>query len=228
MKNTIQVNGIIYKYEKLVQIPLNTPYNVYIAEASTPYADYYGQVPRMAKPNSIFLFTKNFYFLEELICYSSTIEKCLLEHINIASAVVESGGKQYPAIRIKDFPDYSQLVKLQDCLTKNNVEFTDKLSFDGEVKTKVSKPFILEELEPDFYMDQVEEHKGYIVINRHFNAEEFESAIKQIRYNGVCKLFDAEQGELYYDGKLVHIVRIFSEALDLAMLKCLQKEFSKL
>ncbi|QIA08131.1 hypothetical protein [Draconibacterium halophilum] len=227
MENNINLTGIIYKYEKLVQIPLNTPFNVYIAEASTPYADYYGHVPRMAKPNSIFLFTKHFYFLEELMCYSASLEKCLLEHINIASAIIESEGKQYAAIRIKDFPDYSQLVKLQECLSKKNVKFADKLHFDKEVKTIVSKPFVLRELEPDFYMDQKEEHKGYFVLDRHFTQEEFDSAIEQMRYNGVCKLFDAEQGAIFNEGKLTYIVRIFSETLNLDMLKCLNREFSK-
>nr|WP_321356861.1 hypothetical protein [uncultured Draconibacterium sp.] len=228
MENSIHLNGIVIKHEKLVQISLSTPNNVYIAEASSPYADYYGHSPRMATPNSIFLFTKKFYFLEQLMCYSSSIEKCLFERINIASAIVESDDKQFPAIRIKDFPDYSQLVKLQKCLGEKNVHLVEKLHLEEEVKTIVSKVFVLKELEPDFYIDEVEEHKGYFIVDRHLDSEEFERAITQIRYNGVCKLFDAEQGVLFSNGKLIHIVRIFSEALDLDMLKCLRKEFVKL
>nr|WP_319509216.1 hypothetical protein [uncultured Draconibacterium sp.] len=228
MENNIHLSGIIIKYEKLVQIPLKTPDNIYIAEASSPYADYYGHVPRMAKPNSIFLFTTKFYFLEQLICYSSSVEKCLFERVNIASAIVESGGKQYPAIRIKDFPDYSQLIKLQECLRQNNVKLVEKVQLEDHVKTIVSKPFVLRELEPDFFIDQVEEHKGYFIANRHLSHEEFDSAIKQVRYNGVCKLFDAEQGAIYNNGELTHLVRIFSESLDLEMLKCLSREFAKL
>ena len=228
MENSIHLNGIVIKHEKLVQISLSTPNNVYIAEASSPYADYYGHSPRMATPNSIFLFTKKFYFLEQLMCYSSSIEKCLFERINIASAIVESGDKQFPAIRIKDFPDYSQLVKLQKCLGEKNVHLVEKLHLEEEVKTIVSKVFVLKELEPDFYIDEIEAHKGYFIVDRHFDSEEFERAITQIRYNGVCKLFDAEQGVLFSNGKLIHIVRIFSEALDLDMLKCLRKEFVKL
>ncbi|WP_297098682.1 hypothetical protein [uncultured Draconibacterium sp.] len=228
MENSIHLNGIVIKHEKLVQIALSTPNNVYIAEASSPYADYYGHSPRTATPNSIFLFTKKFYFLEQLMCYSSSIEKCLFERINLASAIVESGDKQFPAIRIKDFPDYSQLVKLQKCLGEKNVLLVEKLHLEEEVKTIVSKVFVLEELEPDFFIDQVEDHKGYFIVDRHFDSEEFDRAITQIRFNGVCKLFDAEQGVLFSNGKLIHIVRIFSEALDLNMLKCLRKEFVKL
>ncbi|WP_319502648.1 hypothetical protein [uncultured Draconibacterium sp.] len=228
MENTIHLNGIIIKHEKLAQISLRTPDNVYIAEASSPYADYYGHAPRSATPNSIFLFTKKFYFLEQLMCYSPSIEKCLFERINLASAIVESGDKQFPAIRVKDFPDYSQLVKLQKCLSEKKINLVEKLHLEEEVKTIVSKVFILKELESDFFIDQVEEHKGYFIVDRHFDSEEFQQAITQIRYNGVCKLFDAEQGVLFSNGKLIHIVRIFSEALDLDMLKCLRKEFVKL
>lgn len=228
MEKIIHLNGIIIKYEKLNQIPLKTPENVYVAEASSPYANYYGQVPHVAKPNSIFLFTKKFYFLEQLICYSSSVEKCLFERINIASAIIESRGKQYPAIRIKNFPDYSQLPKLQKCLTEKDVAFLEKIHLEEVVKTIVSKPFVLKELEADFYLDQVEDHKGYFVVGRHFSPEEFEQSIKQIRYNGICKLFDAEQGAMYHNGKIIHIIRIFSESLSLEMLQCLNKEFSKL
>ncbi|WP_319228225.1 hypothetical protein [Draconibacterium orientale] len=228
MKQKIYFSGLIIKHEKLEQIKLNIPDNIYIAEASTPYANYYGQLPRTAKPNSIFLFTKKFHFLEELICYSSSLEKCLFERINIASALVESGGKQYPAIRIKNFPDYSQLVKLEKCLQEKNIVFIEKIHLDERVKTIVSKPFFLEELEPNFYLDLIEEHKGYFVAERHLSPEEFEATITQIRYNGICKLFDAEQGVVYNDGKLTHLIRIFSESLNLEMLKCLSKEFSKL
>lgn len=228
MENTIHLNGIIIKHEKLVQISLRTPNNVYIAEASSPYADYYGHTPRTATPNSIFLFTKRFHFLEELICYSSSVEKCLFERINIASAIVESGGKQYPAIRIKNFPDYSQLEKLEICLREKKIKFIEKIHLDERVKTIVCKPFVLEEIEANFYYDLIEEHKGYFVVDRHFDPEEFEASITQMRYNGICKLFDAEQGVVYNNGKLTHLIRIFSESLDLEMLKCLSKEFSKL
>ncbi|WP_321373918.1 hypothetical protein [uncultured Draconibacterium sp.] len=228
MKQKIHLSGIIIKHEKLEQIKLNIPDNIYIAEASTPYANYYGQLPRTAKPNSIFLFTKKFHFLEELICFSSSVEKCLFERINIACAIVESGGKQYPAIRIKNFPDYSQLAKLEICLQEKNIKFVEKIHLDERVKTIVSKPFVLEEIEPNFYLDLIEEHKGYFVVERHFDPEEFEASIAQIRYNGICKLFDAEQGAVYSGGKLIHLIRIFSESLDLDMLKCLSKEFSKL
>lgn len=228
MKNTINLNGIVIKHEKLVQLSLSTPNNVYIAEASSPYADYYGHSPRTATPNSIFLFTKKFHFLEQLMCYTPGIEKCLHERINLASAIVETGDKQFPAIRVKNFPDYSQLVKLQKCLSEKNVNLVEKLHLGEEVKTIVSKVFVLKELEPDYFIDQVEEHKGYFIVDRHFDSEEFDRAITQIRYNGNCKLFDAEQGVLFSNGKLIHIVRIFSEALDLEMLKCLRKEFVKL
>ncbi|HYQ57216.1 MAG TPA: hypothetical protein VEP89_07690 [Draconibacterium sp.] len=77
-------------------------------------------------------------------------------------------------------------------------------------------------------MDLIEEHKGYFVVDRHFNSEEFKETGTQIGYNGVCKLFDAEQGVIFSDGQLIHIVRIFSEAIDLELLKCLSKEFSRL
>ena len=64
----------------------------------------------------------------------------------------------------------------------------------------MSKVPVLQELEPDFFIDQVEEHIGYFIIDRHYHLEEFQHVITQIRYNGVCKLFHAELGVLFNRG----------------------------
>ncbi|WP_297092574.1 hypothetical protein [uncultured Draconibacterium sp.] len=228
MKKTTHLSGIIIKHEKLIQITLNTPENIYIAEATNPYANYYGRTPRKATPNSIFLFTKRFHFLEEIMNMAVGIEKCLLERINIASALIESGGKQFAAIRIKNFPDYSQLIKLQKCLTAQGIIFLDKVTLEEEVKAIINKHFVLTELEEQFYIDQLEDHKGYFITDQPLSSSAFEKKIKQIRNNGNCRLFDAVQGKTIIDGKIHELIRIFSEKIDIELLKCLRTEFYRL
>ena len=48
----------------------------------------------------------------------------------------------------------------------------------------MSKVPVLQELDPDFFIDQVYRPTS--------DSEEFQDAITQIRYNRVCKLFYAE------------------------------------
>nr|WP_321486180.1 hypothetical protein [uncultured Draconibacterium sp.] len=64
----------------------------------------------------------------------------------------------------------------------------------------MSKVPVLQELEPDFFIDQVEEHKGYFIVYQHADLKEFQHVITQIRYNRVCNLFDAELGILFSRG----------------------------
>ncbi len=221
-------SGLIVKHEKLIPIDLSNMENICIAEANNPYSDYYGRLPQRAKPNSLFIFTKHFYYLEEIISYAQKVEKCLFEQINIASAILEMKGKQFPAIRLKNFPDYKQLTSVQTCLSSQGIEFTGKQHLEGDVKAKISKLFILEEPESGFYMDFGEDHKGYFTHSGRLAGNDFERIMHQIKNNGNCKLFDAVQGEILKEGKILEIIRIYSEELDLNQLKCIKKEFEKL
>lgn len=226
MKNPVILSGSIVKKEILEPIEANIIDNTFVAEASNPYANYYGQLPQEISPNSLFLFTKRFYFLEEILRFSEGFEKCLLEKRNIASSYIDFKNKQYPAIRIKNFPDYTQLAKVQECLLSQGVEFSGRLLIKGEVKARINKLFFLSEIEPDIYMDINEDNKGYIIPNKLIPQENFDEIVDKIRNNGNCKLFDAVYGEALRNGKLVEIIRIYAEGINLQLLKYLNESLS--
>lgn len=228
MKNQLTLSGSISKKEILVPIEANILENTFVTEATTPYANYYGSVPQKAKPNSLFFFTKKFYYLEEILSFSQSLEKCLLDQINIASSYIQFKNKQYPAIRIKNFPDYSQLTILQQCFISHGVELTPKLIINGEVETRVNKLFCLDEIEPNIFLDLIEDHKGYFVCEKKILPKDFDEIISRVKNNTECKLFDTVQGEILKNGKVIEIIRIFSEGLDLQMLQCLKNRFQKL
>lgn len=226
MKKHIQLSGSIAKKETLVPIQSNVLENTSVAEAALPYANYYGQLPSKAKPNSLFLFTTKFYFLEDILNRAQRIDACLIEKINIASAIIEYKNKQYSAIRIKHFPDYNQISNLQSCLIKQGIEFAPKIHLQGEVIAHINKLFSLEELEADFFKDNQEENKGYFIYGNRMSTEEFELLMKKVKNNGNCKLFDAVRGTILRNGKVFEIVRVFSEGLDLALLKCVKNQIA--
>ncbi len=227
MKNQVHLSGLIIKHEELIPLHLKN-LQISISEANNPYANYYGSVPRKAVPNSLFLFTNRFYYLEEIISYAKQIEKCLFEKINIASAVIQWNGKQFNAIRIKNFPEYEQLSTLQSCLADQGVEFVQKLPVEGLVLAKISKLFKLNEPEDSFYIDLLEENKGYFTHEKRVSDAEFSRIMTQVKHNGNCHIFDAVRGEIIVDGQIHEIVRIFAEGLNLQLLKCIKKEFDKL
>jgi len=227
MRNLVNLSGSIAKKEVLVPIESNIMENTFVCEASSPYANYYGQLPQKPKPNSIFLFTQKFYFLEEILSFSQHVENNILDNINIASAVIAFQNKQYPAIRIKNFENYSQLASLQLCLANQGIEFAPELKIIGKVQARINKLFVLEEMEPGIYMDLIEENKGYFIHDTKISPLGFEQTISSLKNNSVYKLFDAVQGEILLDGNVLETVRVFAEGLRLEFIKSITIEFRK-
>lgn len=228
MENIVKVSGLIVKSEKLIPVDIETSDHACIAEASNPYANYYGQVPQKAAPNSLFFFTQRFYYLEEIKGLAHRVKRCLSEKINLASATIDHKDKHYPAIRIKHFPDYKQLPDLHSCLYTQRVKFAQKPLILGEVTTRISKFFTLKETEPGFFMDGDEENEGYFTHTKEISGNDLISVINRIRNSTDCKLFDAAYGAFIYNGEVTPMIRIYAEGIDLALLKCIKKEFEKL
>ena len=224
----IKVCGSITKIESLIPIKSNILENTSVVEANLPYAHYYGQVPEKPKPNSLFLFTTRFYSLEEVLRFSQNIDLCYSKNINVASAVLEFQNSQYPAIRIKNFPDYEQLRFLQECFIKQGVEFAKKVPQVNEAVVRTNKCFVLEEIEKGIYLDRKEENKGYITFQKRIKQEEFEELMLKIRNNSNCKHFDAVQGGIIVDSYATDLIRIFSIKLNLVLLKCIKNKLDLL
>jgi hypothetical protein len=219
--------GSITKHESLHRIQSNILENTWVAEANLPYSNYYGRVPHQSKPNSLFLFTKSYYTLEEILRVSEFMKTCFNFKVNLASAILEFNGQEFPAVRIKNFPDYQKLHLLQDCFAQQGLQFADEVHFMTEAKAKITKCFELKEIEESIYIDQIEEDKGYIFVQKRINRKTFDSSIKKLKNNSSCKYFDAVPCGFIIDAKTVDVVRIFSESLNPELLQCLKTEIEK-
>ena len=225
--NLIKACGSIVKTESLIPVVYNILKNTCVAEASEPYSAYYGNIPQPAIPNSLFLFTSQHYSLEEVLRFAQNIETCYMEKVNVAAASLEFGQHKYSAIRIKYFPDYEHLHLLQSCCIKEGVEFIKKIQMSESALVKICKCFVLEELEQGIFMDKNEEHRGYLTIPRQITQDQFSDTITEVRNNDDCPLFDAAMGAIIIDSKANEMVRIYSENLDLSLLKCVKEKFTK-
>ena len=114
-----------------------------VAEANLPYNNYYGNSPIKASPNSLFLFTKPFYTLEEVLRFSQKIDICAMDKINIAAAVLDFDNHHYPAIRIKNLPNYNQLIQLQKCFCEQGVKFKKDVHLGNEALIKINNVLFL-------------------------------------------------------------------------------------
>jgi len=226
-KNTIKVCGSITKTESLVRLKENILDHTFVAEANLPYSNYYGRIPGKKKPNSLFLFTDRYYSLEESLRFTQNIEFCAQNEVNVASAIMQFSNICHPAIRIRNFPDYKNLKKLQQCYIDQGVKFARKVNLEPETLVTVNKCFEIKEVEEDILLDQNEKNEGYIVTSRYLGQNQFKELIRAVRNNGNCRTFDTAMGGLIIQGKAVNIIRIYSEKIDTDLLRCVQKEISR-
>ena len=223
----ILVCGSIVKKESITSIDSHIIANTCVAEANLPYSLYYGNRPEKSKPNSIFLFTKRFYSLEEVLRVTQNIDSCLVKKLNVASAVFNFKNGQVPAIRIKNFPDYMHLGELQNCFIKFKVDFEKKFPLANEALIRINKCFVLEEIESGIFLDKLEENKGYIALPQLINHDEFRAIIQNIRNNSDCGIFDVAKASIIINSGLTDIVRIYSEKMDTILLRSVKEEIEK-
>lgn len=225
----IQANGAIIKTESMAQITENVIPHTVVAEADKPYSNYYGVAPfnMPTKPNSLFLFTSHFYSLEEVLRFAKLIKISCAESLNIAFSVLQFKSNHYPAIRIKNFPDYKMISKLQECFLEQGVEFAKKATLKNKAIIRTNKFFSLEEIEPNLYLDHLQENTAYIALPHLINEEKYINVISDIRNNTSCPLFDAARGSIILNSEITDVIRIYSGHLDTEMLKCIQGKFEE-
>jgi len=225
--NLIKVCGSITKRESMASGTYNILKNTCVAEANFPYSGYYGSVPEQADLNSLFLFTTHYYSLEEVLRIAQNIDSCYMEKVNVATASLDFVHHKYSAIRVKYFTDYEHIHLLQTCCIKAGVEFAKKVHVSDFAFVRVTKCFVLEELEEGIYIDNKEDHKGYITIPKQISNSEFSDILIDIRNNTDCKLFDAAMGAMIINSQVKDMVRIFSENLNVQLLKCIKERLVK-
>lgn len=228
-KQLIQVCGTIIKEESIAPIASNIAKNTSVAEADKPYSNYYGVAPfnMPTKPNSLFLFTDHYYTLDEILRYARLIDLCCMQNLNIAVSVLEFASDHYPAIRIKNFPDYQMIHKLQECFMEQGVKFAKKVHIGNKAVIRTNKCFSLEKLAENIYIDHLQEKTAYVALSKLITKDYYKHVLSDIRNNTACTMFDAARGAILLDSQITDIIRIYSGHLELDMLKCIQDNFEK-
>jgi hypothetical protein len=223
----IQICGSIIKEESIVPITANIMEHTCVAEANLPYSNYYGVAPfnMPTKPNSLYLFTEHHYTLEEAHRYAQLIDLSCKPTLNVAVSVLEFKDGQYPAIRIKNLPDYKMIRKLQECFAEQGVKFARKVQIGNTAIIRTNKCFSLEKIDENIYTDHLQEKTAYIALPKLIKNDKYLDVVTGIRNNTNFAMFDSARGAMFLDSKITDIIRIYSEQLDINLLKAIQKKF---
>lgn len=225
---TIHTCGSITKLESLVPVNYHILQNTYVVESKDPYPGYYGIIPKQTKPNSLFLITNRLYRLEEVLRLLNKMDDFDKKAITVASAILDFKYQVYHAIRIKHFPDFESIYKLQSLFLNAGIGFSKERHISSPAEIKVFKCFELKKIEETLYVDNIEKHHGYFEIPSEISFNEFSDIIHDLKNNIDSQTFDAAIGNLLIDSNIIDIVRIFSEQLSPLLLKTIREKFMQL
>lgn len=226
--NKIETNGSITKNEFLTPVDYKILENTCVSEAREPYADYYGKMPNLSNPNSLYLFTKRFYTLDEVQQITCEMHEFFgyTKKLDVATSIFDFIDHYHYALLIKDFPDYNYIEWLQTCYKAEGVAFCKRVHILESAQVTVFKRFSLEKLDEGIYFDKDNTHKGYICLPRQISSGEFTDGLISIRNNTKCALFDAAKGSINIGPNPKYIIRIYSEKLNAALLLCVKQQFT--
>lgn len=226
--NIIETHGTITKKESLSAVGYKIIENTCVAEAQHPYADYYGVVPKSSSPNSLYLFTKHFYTLDEVLKITCDMKEFFgyTKKLDVATAIIDCIDHYQYAIRVRDFPDYEHIHWMQSCYSSEGIAFSRKIQLIEPVRLTVFKSFKLGKLEEGSYLDMNNPHKGYITIPRQIKIDEFAELLINFRNNNECELFDAAIGTFEINSKTINMIRIYTENIKNERMKCAKEKFT--
>lgn len=226
----LETEGSITQKETLVPIEYRTLGNSLVLEAESPYANYYGRVPYLCAPNTLFLLTKKFCKLDELLKISCEMKGfcSYIKKLDVATSILDFTDHYNYAIRIRDFTDYDHIHWLQSCYhSKGGADFHRKVHLSKHATVTTFKRFKLEEMADGVYLDKTNDHRAYVIIPWPINSEIFSEKLINLRNNNDCVLFDAALGTIDIDLKQQNMIRVCSENLNIGLLKSIQQKFTE-
>lgn len=225
----IETQGSITKNEAINPVDYKILKNTCVAEAMAPYPDYYGLVPQIASTNTLYLFTKKFYLLDEVLKTTCEMAEYFgyTKKLDVATSILDFNDYYHFAIRVKDFADYINIHWLQECFGSEGIIFLSKVCLKNFARVTVFKRFRIEKLETGIFLDKDNPYNGYISLPEPISTVEFDEMIEDLRNSIKCELFDAAIGSLKINSKTESIIRIYSESMNTKLLRCVKQKFSQ-
>jgi len=229
-KNTQIKYGSLIKEETFELIEGTVLTNTFVLESKNPFPgfyEYYDNLQKGVKPYYIYLVTDKEYDLEKFTRVTQKIMADTNKKYHAALGTVTIFNTVYNVIRVRHIEQYADIKELQAYYVSLGINFKDKPSkFNHDAGiTRLNKFFSLDRVEDDFYFDSIEANHGYFNIPKNIPWDEFEQLTKQVRYNMDMFHFDASIGFIYDNFKVIDMIRVYAENLDLEKLKQIRTKY---
>lgn len=182
-----------------------------VLESLHPFPGYHGtSVPDKTNPKSIFLVLRNNYPDEDIVRAIIKIKEKLPTYFDASPGTISILNKVEPCIRVKNLENYSFIPELLNQFKSEGFSFLKSRIIDSyEGLIRITKYFILDEINEGIYMDRETPEMGYFEIPTQLDWESFEAITLDIKRNIEENNFDAALGTIYRKNGLKDVIRIF-------------------
>ncbi len=219
--------GSIIKEESLYSITEHSIPNSLVLETKEPFPGYHHDLPKDSVPRSVFLVLNHHTSREQVTRARKNILRYADFDFDAAFADVFFFNETYSCIRIKNLNRYEYIEDLQSHFINEGFSFRKAEKIDTKAIIKVKKTFILDEIKPSIFTDQLENYQGYVAIPKSLSWKLFEKITRSVKNNWEGKHFDAAYGFFYRNFDIHEVVRIFHHTDNNQILSDLQALYLK-
>lgn len=202
-----------------------------VLESRTPFFGYFMDSPQVEKPRYLYLMLENpVNFIEAQRLILSVSKSSSMNIDAVLAQISLPGNPDMQALRLRDLPQYGQLHIVQQQFRDAGLVFRKHqkgAEFENAFVT-LEKFFFLEMIEEGLYFDARQAHHGYFIIPEEIKWEDFKKLTKEAKYDTQLLSFDAARATVYTDNKLMDLVRIYRNNIDLGFLKKIRDRYYQL
>lgn len=225
--NHCEVFGTLEKLEQFNTLSQNVLSGSLAFESPSPFWGYYSDDPHdYNSPLYIYLAVLPVYTVFDIGRAFQKVRGEFDIDLDVALADIKFNDRHFSVIRVRHLKDYSRIKDIQSSFINHGISMLISPSHHWQnltVHVKLKKVFGVKPLSDSIYIDMFEPNHAYIEIPKKLGFEEFVSLTQKVRNNWLGYKFDAALGAFLQEQKVIEVVRIYSEHLDIETLNGIQK-----
>lgn len=200
-----------------------------VLEAVSPFFGYYNDAPLSQKEPYLYFVLDECHSLNQVCRAAVSVRKTLTHPLYADFGNVKMNNLSLPVIRIKGIEKFCRIRHLQHSFIEAGITFKKSLKkFNFEMSVISLQKFLrLQEVGEGLYLDLDEPSKGYFVIPKYYEWEQFKSLTKQAKYDTSILYFDAAQAVIIESNQITDLVRVYRKDLAVEKLAAIRNRYLK-
>lgn len=199
-----------------------------VLESVNPFFGYYADAPNVPQPNYLYIMLServDFMDLQRIILQVNKQSKLTVDAVWASISVPNY--QEMPSIRIRDLQQYGQISILQQQYRDTGLPLLkhNKNALLNNAIIKLQKFFFLEELDEGLFFDARQAHHGYFVIPEHIDWKRFKKLTAEAKYEIELLNFDAAIASIFTSNRIIELVRIYREDINVEKLKAIRDRY---